>query len=181
MTELKKFHPIVEELVDMIKENHWKGAFEKSISLASAQNVPLLEFVTNLDQYLHWINEFLFWIPTEISSGQNVNDHLCAFYFIADQEPLLKLQNKVVPHDRASILTPFSNWLVDYANALGEFLDTPESLSASSEKSFYDAPAYNMHEYSKPHGGWISSNCSYFRSFHYCDACRFHIWWSMGN
>lgn len=165
MIPTKKFHPIVEELILLIDEHKWKEAFEKSITLATTKNVPLLEFVTTLDQYLHWINEYLYWVPSETSSGQNINDHLCAFYFIADQEPMFALQNKVVPHDRASRLTPFSSWLVDYANALGAFLDTPESLTAVSEKTFYDSPYYNMHEYSRPHGGWRTFNQIFARHF----------------
>jgi phosphatidylserine decarboxylase len=160
-----KYHPIVEDLVKMIETNKWKEHFEKAIKKANSKNVPLLHNVTNLDKYLDWIHAFLYWVPTENSSGQNVNDHLCAFYFIADQEPILSLQNKVLPYDKALPLTPFSKWLVDYANALGEFLDTPESLTKESEQTFYNSPFYNMKEYTRPHGGWGSFNQIFARHF----------------
>ena len=160
-----KYHSIVQDLVELIQTNNWKQHFEKAIIKANSKNVPLLEDVKNLEAYLAWIDAFLYWVPTENSSGQNVNDHLSAFYFIADQEPLLSLQNRVVPSDNALPLTIFSEWLVDYANAMGEFLDTPASLTPESEQTFYDSPYYNMQEYTRPHGGWRSFNQIFARHF----------------
>jgi len=165
MSTESKYHPIVQDLVLLIQTNNWKKHFEKAIKQANSKNVPFLENVTSLDEYLDWIDAFLYWVPTENSSGQNVNDHLSAFYFVADQEPLLSLQNKVVPSDNALPLTTFSEWLVNYANAIGDFLDTPESLTPVSEQTFYDSPYYNMKEYSRPHGGWRSFNQIFARHF----------------
>ncbi len=165
MSTKNTYHPIVEELIKMIKSNNWKDKFEKSIRKAHAKNVPFLSDVKNLDQYLDWINEFIFWVPTEFSSGQNVNDHLSAFYFIADQEPVFSLQNKIIPHNNALPLTPFSKWLVKYANVIGDFLDTPASLTKESEQTFYDSPNYNMKEYTRPHGGWRTFNQIFARHF----------------
>lgn len=165
MQKTTKFHPVVNELVGLIKANKWEQLFEEAIQKAHAKNVPLLEKVTTMEGFLHWINEFLYWVPIETSSGQNVNDHLSAFYFIADQDSLLALQNKVMPSDEAPPLTAFSSWMVSYANVMGEFLDTPESLTPASEQSFYDTPDYNMHEYSKPNGGWRTFNQFFARHF----------------
>ena len=165
MLTKKTYHPIVQDLVQLIESNNWKHHFEKAIKQATGNNVPLLENVQSLEAYLDWIDAFLYWVPTENISGQNVNDHLSAFYFIADQEPLLSLQNKIVPNDNALPLTIFSEWLVNYANAIGNFLDTPESLTPESEQTFYDSPNYNMKEYSRPHGGWRSFNQIFARHF----------------
>ncbi len=165
MLSKTNFHPIVEELVQMIENCKWEDKFETAIQTTLQKNVPLLENVTNLETYLEWMNDFLYWVPNENSSGQNVNDHLSAFYFIADQSPVFELQNKVIPYDEALPLTPFSKWLVDYANELGEFLDTPESLTPKSEQTFYDSPFYNMHEYTRPHGGWRTFNQFFARHF----------------
>ncbi len=165
MRTLKKFHPVVERLNELIKLNRLQQRFEKAILKAAGKNVPLLTKVKTFTQFLDWINAFLYWVPTETSSGQNVNDHLCALYFIADQDSLLSLQNKTVPFSKAPALTPFSHWLVDYAKALGMFLDTPESLTPESEKSFYASPYYNMNEYSRPHGGWRTFNQIFARHF----------------
>ncbi len=165
MVTKAKYHPIVNDLVKLIQANNWKDSFESAIKAANSNHVPLLEDVKELDQYLDWINNFLYWIPTENSSGQNVNDHLSAFYFIADQKPLLLLQNKVIPYNRTPPITPFSEWLVNYANAMGLFLDTPESLTEESERTFYNSPYYNMNEYIRPHGGWKSFNQFFARNF----------------
>jgi phosphatidylserine decarboxylase len=158
MNTMAKHHAVVEELEKLIAEHHWEGAFTEAIRRAHEKNVPLLKNITNLHQYLDWIDAFLHWVPSETSSGTNVYNHLCAFYFIVDQEPLLSLQNKVVPYDSAKPLTPFSRWLVTYADAMGKFLDTPESLTEESERSFYNSPSYNMKEYLRPHGGWKTFN-----------------------
>jgi phosphatidylserine decarboxylase len=165
MKNKTQFHPVVEELVKLIKKNKWEKDFERAIKTAHSKNVPLLEKVTNLEKYLDWINSFLYWIPNENSQGKNIYDHLCAFYFIVDQEPVFSLQNQVVPQDKAPKLTTLSAWLVKYANAMGEFLDTPESLTPESEKSFYDSPSFNMQEYIRPHGGWKSFNQIFARNF----------------
>lgn len=160
-----KYHPVVEDLANLINTNNWNKKFEQAIKSANSKKVPLLQDVKTLSQYFNWINEFLYWVPSENSSGNNVNDHLNAFYFIADQESVLPLQNKVKPYNKALPLTPFSKWLVQYANALGEFLDTPASLDAVSEKTFYDSPYYNMKEYTRPHGGWRTFNQFFARHF----------------
>ena len=160
-----KYHPVVSKLADLITANKWDKKFAQAIVRANSKNVPLIENIKTLQQYLRWINEFLYWIPTEDSCGNIVNEHLNAFYFIADQEPILSLQNKLQPHNKALAATPFSAWLTDYAIALGEFLDTPESLTPASEQSFYNSPEYNMKEYSKPHGGWKTFNQFFARHF----------------
>ena len=165
MSTKRKYHPVIEELANLITKNNWKNDFETAIKSAHSKKLPLIEHVNTLDQYLDWLNEFLYWIPREDSSGGCVNNHLSASYFIADQEPLLSLQNTVTPNDKALALTPFSKWFVDYANALGAFHDTPESLTKESEQTFYDTPSYNMHEYSKPHGGWRTFNQFFARHF----------------
>ncbi len=165
MATKEKFHPVVNELIALIKKNNWEKSFEKAIKKANSYNVPLISEVTNLESYLIWINRFLYWIPSEDVQGKNIYNHLCAFYFIVDQEPLLSLQNKVIPHDNAPPLTPLSAWLVSYANAMGAFLDTPESLTPESEKSFYDSPSFNMNEYIRPQGGWKSFNQIFARNF----------------
>lgn len=165
MSTIRKYHPVIKELIELIHTNNWIDSFEKAIKTAHNKHVPLINHIKTLEQYLDWMNEFLYWVPKENYSGQVVNDHLSASYFIADQEPLLSIQNKVIPHDKAHKLTPFSQWLVDYASSLGAFHDTPESLTEESEKSFYDSPNYNMQEYSRPHGGWKTFNQIFARHF----------------
>lgn len=165
MKTATKFHPVVEKLVTLIKENDWEKDFNTAIQKAHSKNISTLEKISNLDEYLEWINKFLYWIPSENSQGKNIYDHLGAFYFILDQEPLLSLQNKIVPHDKAPALTKLSAWMIEYNNTMGLFMDTTASLTEEAEKSFYDAPLFNMQEYIRPRGGWKSFNQMFARNF----------------
>jgi len=82
-----------------------------------------------------------------------------------DQPPVKTLQNRIVPYASMPPLTPLSAWMVRYANAMGAFLDTPESLTPESLQTFYDAPTYNMDDYMAPRGGWKSFNQFFARNF----------------
>lgn len=161
----KKLHPVVTELAKLIVRNKWKNDFQQALDKASNYNVPIIGNIKTIEEYLNWINNFLYWVPSEDVTGKNVYEYLCAFYFILDQEPVLSLQNEIVPHDKAKPLTPLSKWMVDYAKAMGAFLDTPESLTAESEKTFYDCPNYNMNDYIRPHNGWKSFNQFFARNY----------------
>lgn len=52
----------------------------------------------------------------------------------------------------------------DYIRELGKFLDSPESITPESVKSFYDSPEFNMAEYLEPRGGWKTYNEFFARS-----------------
>ncbi|MCB1057095.1 MAG: phosphatidylserine decarboxylase [Acidobacteria bacterium] len=162
---MSEWHPVVAELVALIEKNGWQEDFQKTIDRAQTYHIPQLRDIKNLENYLVWINGFLSWVPTENRQGVEVYDHLCKFYFILDQRPVLGLQNRVIPHDEAPPLTELSAWMVRYADALGAFLDTPESLTPESLQTFYDSPNYNMDDYICPHGGWKTFNQWFARNF----------------
>lgn len=161
----KKWNKVVLELMDLIKAHQWEGRFTKAISLAQAQNIADLSDVKDFENYLRWLNDFIHWIPSENKPGSQINRYLSQFYFILDQPPLLELQNPILPTGEAAALTPLSAWMVEYAKAIGAFLDTPESLTAKSLKSFQDSPSYNMSDYIVPHGGWKTFNQFFARNF----------------
>ncbi|MGD9584383.1 MAG: phosphatidylserine decarboxylase [Lysobacterales bacterium] len=162
---MKHRHKVVAELEVLIKEQHWQADFERAIEHARAQNIPEIEDIHNLADYLDWIDAFLRWIPSENAPGREVYNRLCKFHFILDQPPVRSLQNAIVPHEQAASLTLLSAWMVRYAKALGDFLDTPESLTADSLQSFYDSPNYNMSDYLVPHGGFKTFNQFFARNF----------------
>lgn len=162
---METWHPVVLELIALIEENHWRDDFDQAIQRARKSNIPELADIDNLDDYLKWINDFLRWVPSENEPGREVYNKLCKFYFILDQPPVLGLQNRIVPHEVAPPLTPLSAWMVRYANALGAFLDTPESLTLESLQTFYDSPSYNMSDYIRPHGDWKTFNQFFARNF----------------
>jgi len=155
---MKQMHKVVQELIDLIHENKWENKFNEAIKTAQKKNVPRIKHIINLQDYLTWINELLRWIPSEDKPGKEIYNRICEFYFILDQQPVLELQNKIIPYDQAPTLTPLSSWMVKYAKAMDEFLDTPESLTPESLESFYKSPNYNMDDYIRPHGGWKTFN-----------------------
>lgn len=162
---MTKKHPVVMELVELIQQNGWEDDFQKAIARARKYNIPQLDDIHNLDDYLNWINAFLHWVPTEDKPAKEVYNNLCKFHFILDQPPVKALQNRIVPHASMPPLTPLSAWMVRYANAMGAFMDTPESLTPESLQTFYDSPPYNMNDYLMPRGGWKSFNQVFARNF----------------
>jgi len=164
----QNYHPIVKELVNLIHQNGWHDEFEKAIKNAKKWEVVDLDDIDNLNDYLRFINEFVNWVPFEIDKGPQTGkafyDKTCKFYFVLDQEPIKKHQNKVAPLDHAAGLTPLSHWIVRYANAMGRFMDTPESLTSESLESFRKCAVFNMDEYVEPRGGWKTFNQFFARS-----------------
>lgn len=158
-------HRVVTELADLISANTWEAAFAEAITHAHQSRVPELAAIRNLDDFLARLSALLYWVPSENLAGNEIINVFGALNFILDQPPLLALQNRITPHEPARPLTPLSSWMVRYAQALGAFLDTPESLSAESLQSFADSPNYNLGDYTVPHGGWRTFNQFFARHF----------------
>ena len=71
-----------------------------------------------------------------------------------------KYQSAIAPDTKAPYLF-LSQWLVDYANEFGDFMNTPESLTKESLASFYavkPASVYHLDDYIIPAGGWRNFN-----------------------
>lgn len=162
--ENKQYHPVVQELIDMIKKNGWEDKFNQALKTAQSYNIAAMDDIKTLEDYFNWLDAQLHWVPVENYYGKIVYEHVCKFYFLLDQEPVKSLQNAVVPHDKMEPLTPLSAWMVKFVRSFGEFMDTPESLTPESEKTFYDSPLYNMNEYIRPRGGWKTYNDLFARS-----------------
>lgn len=156
--ENSRYAPVVEELINLIAKNNWHDKFKEALQSVQDYHIETMEEITTLDAYYAWLDTLLHWVPREDNYGQLVYKHICKFYFILDQASLVDLQNQILPTDAMEPLTPLSAWMVKFINSLGEFMDTPESLTPESEKTFYASPAYNMNEYLRPRGGWRSYN-----------------------
>ena len=157
-------HPIVEELVTLIAAHHWQDDFDAALRQAQQAQVPELAGLNTLDHFLQFINDFVTWLPVENETGTLFYSRACAFYFILDQQPLAQHQNRVRPSPQQPELTPLSRWILHYAQQMGCFMDSPESLTAETLATFYRSPAYNMHEYIQPQGGWKTFNQFFARS-----------------
>jgi phosphatidylserine decarboxylase len=159
------YHEVIIELEALIKKNGWADAFEKAVKLAHCSGVIEMADIKTTKDYLDFLNDLLRWVPCENVQGKDIYNHLCKSYFVLDQDPLNGLQNAIVPLPEAAKLTPLSAWLVKYSEAMGAFLDTPESITPESLASFRASPNYNMDDYLEPRGGWRSFNEVFARSF----------------
>ncbi len=175
-----KYHPIVEKLVLLIKQNGWESDFQQAIDNAQAKevSVPPIGPIKTLDDYLDFINKILTWVPVQQGDSRYVYNIIVAFYFFLDQEPVKSLQSPIQPgHGEENLipviinsdgsarlmydtteegLTPLSEWIVEYAIAWGNFMDTPES--AEKVESFKNDPVFNWDEYMPPPSGYRTFN-----------------------
>jgi phosphatidylserine decarboxylase len=76
------WHPVVLELVGLIKTNSWEEAFDEAIHHARKSNVADIVGIKTLHDYLAWIDSLLTWVPTEKRPGREINNYLCKLYFI---------------------------------------------------------------------------------------------------
>jgi phosphatidylserine decarboxylase len=133
-----------------------------------AQLRSVLAWPTDLAGYLEYLAEFSRWAPQQSDNpgwadpdtgfSQEVYDHLCHFYYLIDQP---------VGADGATMVQDidwFSQWLVDFADLWGSFLNTPDSFSDAILQTYIDYSPYFRVQDSmvdgKPNkpGGWNSFN-----------------------
>lgn len=155
---MSKIHPIVQRLLTLIEENDWRKDFDQAVASVHSYNIKALSHVKSFDDYINWINNLLYWKPTENTQGTNLFNHQNEFYFFLDQPTLLALQNKIVPEHKSPPLTPLSQWMVDYVNAFGLFLDSEESIDEETLQTFKDSPTFNYDEYLPPPSGYKTFN-----------------------
>lgn len=97
----------------------------------------------NCREYLAYLYRFVRWVPNEKDPelhNREVFDMLCHFYWLINQE---------VEHDRihyASLQQNewFSNWLIDFAEKWGCYLDSAESFNPSILQSFLNDAQYHV-------------------------------------
>ncbi|KAF4618564.1 hypothetical protein D9613_009795 [Agrocybe pediades] len=147
---------IVQDLVDYFEEHtDVQDAFKEAFDKASSFDIMRKFNIRTLDDYLAFYDSMLVWTPSEDFSATQVYGHLCVFYYVLDLPPML---NHQVPGLTSEGHTWLSDWLVKYAKELGNFMDTPESISEETTGSFYGAAAYHMEDYPIPPGGWRTFN-----------------------
>ena len=147
-------HAIVEELVALIKRHHWEDDFNEAIRMAHSKQVPSIAHITDLDDYLKYIDELVTWAPRETTADPRlVYDKIAEFYFFLDQPPVKKHQSIIAPGKKADALTPLSQWIVRFANSWGSYLDTTES--AKEVETFKNDPYFNWDEYMPPPASFL--------------------------
>ena len=162
------YAPIVEELISLLKQHNKWDSFEIAISQALTYN--LLEIqklgISDRSSFLAYVDTLVTsWVPSENLEGKDIYHRLMIFSFIFEQRILKDQQSSIHPSSANKPLSWLSQWLVRYAQAMGRHLDQPGSLTKESLQTFFDSPAYNMHDYIIPRGGWSTFNDFFARNF----------------
>ncbi|CAG8729383.1 1015_t:CDS:1, partial [Dentiscutata heterogama] len=145
------YHPIIQGLINMITRNPWEDKFVKAVSDAHKTGVEDMVNIITLTDYYNFLHYLLLWVPTENEPGSLVSNMLCAMYFVLDQKSVKPLQSPIIPSSYPPPpLTELSQWIVYFACVMGQFLNTPQSLTEESLKTFYMSDKYNMSSYEPP-------------------------------
>ncbi|HSR49827.1 MAG TPA: phosphatidylserine decarboxylase, partial [Acidobacteriota bacterium] len=142
--KLKKDKKLEKMLVQSLKIAKDKAKAELDKLLYSA-----LDWPTTRDRYLKYLTQFSRWIPRQSTNPawtdpgtdeqQEVYDRLCHFYFLVDQQ---LPDGRIVENDEW-----FSNWLVEYADLWGSFLNATDSFDDEVLQSFMDdSPEYRVQD-----------------------------------
>ncbi|KAK1517729.1 uncharacterized protein CCOS01_11986 [Colletotrichum costaricense] len=130
-----RFNPVIVMLVGYLEQVS-PGGLDSAVRSARDKNPDFMPKLAIKDahSFLTFANDLLKWVPRESFEGKDVYDILCTFYFVLDQPPLRKFQTPIRPDSQG--LTWLSSWIVVYAQLVGQFLDTPASITPSSLQSF---------------------------------------------
>ncbi|KAA8647914.1 hypothetical protein EYZ11_012675 [Aspergillus tanneri] len=141
--------PIVLELIDLIDRNKWQETFEEAIKKAredpNAVDDLNSENIKDLKSFFKFIDSYVTWIPMTAADRDIPLKKLSIFYFILDKQPVIDLQTSVT--EKKDERTELSDWVVKFANSLGTHMDSPDSISPSSIKTFRNNKDYSLHEY----------------------------------
>ncbi|KAF9565367.1 phosphatidylserine decarboxylase-related protein [Agrocybe pediades] len=147
---------IVSSLVNYVKQRKdVEDAFNKAFSTAAATGILAKYQIHTLDDYFAFYETLLTWKPCENANGTLVYEKLCLFYFVLDQWPVAELQTAVTP---AAGWTWLSQWIINYAQELGKFLDTKDSFDSTTFETFKAAKHYHMEDYPIPNPMWKTFN-----------------------
>ncbi|KAI1385117.1 phosphatidylserine decarboxylase-domain-containing protein [Hypoxylon trugodes] len=155
-----QFNPIIIMLVGYLEKSHGPHALENAVQKAYEKSPTFMNTfdITGANSFLKFADDLLRWIPHENSEGKDVYNILCMFYFVFNQSPLKDMQTPITPDVVGQPLTWLSSWLVVYAQLVGQWMDTQDSLTAKSLETFRESPAYNIAEALEPVGGWKTFN-----------------------
>ena len=161
-----KLQPIMQKFVELINADGGKlrKALETALETVHQNHVIEYANIRTLDDYIEWNDKNLTTPWLENNYGTATLEKFKTMYYLLDVAPVGQYQNPVVPRATDPALTPLSEWMREYQIALGQWMDNPATMTPEIEKSFYDAPLYNMNEYIRPRGGWKTCNQLFARS-----------------
>lgn len=154
--------PIVEKLQALMEKHGWQERFQEAIKEAQSQDVYGIEHIQNLEDYHAYLDYLVTWAPGQPArivparGGNALYDNMVKFYFFLDQKSVKDLQSPIQPGKGPEKLTPLSEWIVEFANAWGSYLDT--LASAKEVETFKNDPTFNWDEYMPPPSGYLTFN-----------------------
>lgn len=133
-------------------ERAGNGGLASDLYHALPRGLGLDGWPTTFDEYVRYLIVYGRWLPQEssdpawtypggpvVGDHREVYDYLCWFYWLIDQ-PLDGLDGGVLQD-----IPWFADFLVQWANAWGAFLDTPESFNDTILQTFItDAPRFRV-------------------------------------
>ncbi|OTA62421.1 hypothetical protein K449DRAFT_382416 [Hypoxylon sp. EC38] len=161
-----QFNPIIIMLVGYLEKSNKPHALDLAVKEAHKKSPDFMNTfnITGANSFLRFANDLLRWIPHENTEGKDVYNILCMFYYVFNQFPLKEIQTPITPDVIGQPLTWLSSWLVVYAQLVGQWMDTRDSLTEESLATFRTSPAYNLAEADEPEGGWTTFNELFARS-----------------
>jgi phosphatidylserine decarboxylase len=117
------------------------------------------------NSFLSFAQGMLVWTPSETIQGKDIYITLCAFYFVLDRPKIRAQQTSIAPNqikDGQPIMTPLSEWIVQFAKEVGAYMGTAASITPKSYESFMKSAPYNLAECqfveNDPTGGFKTFN-----------------------
>ena len=146
-----KHQPITLELIALMKTRpEIKTMLNESIEKADKINPDrATNPVTSLDKYLDYVDKTSKLIPRDILANppsiirDQILQSICYFYFLIDQ-PLGELNDKDLFKPSIQYYPPFATWTRQFADAWGQYLNTPASWDQSTYEQFYADPSFGL-------------------------------------
>ena len=167
----RAYQPVVNELQEYINSlpAHIAGQTQLDEAVQNARksepmyNLLDLYGITDGESFYKFANDMLYWTPTEDFKSDDVYNIISVFHFVLDQDPLGALQTPIKPESAGQGLTQLSQWIVRFAQSVGCWLDTRESLTPHGYATFKASPKYRADEWFEPDpndptGGFLSFN-----------------------
>ena len=144
--------PFVQELKDWLDQQGRLDDLDNAVKKAYEYQIKqMIDWkIDSGEAFLEFASGMLKWVPSENIGGREIYSILCLFYFVFDQRAINDLQTWIDTSSIDQPLTYLSDWTVEFAQKVGLYMDTPESLTSESYQTFVNSPRFNLEEAKLP-------------------------------
>ncbi|KAF2095884.1 hypothetical protein NA57DRAFT_78661 [Rhizodiscina lignyota] len=161
----EEIDPFVSNGLETALGEEWLSILDGAVDIARQKHQiqELFDWeITDGTAFAKFASGMLKWVPTENASAKVTYDVICLFYFVFDQSSDIVYQTKIdtasINQDGSVKITPLSKWMVDFAQKIGEFMDSPDSLTVESFQTFAGSPLYHLEQAEIPDEGFKTFN-----------------------